>query len=626
MEIAEDEVLGKAYDARLMRRLLRYVRPYLRLVTVSAALLLTFSFLDLVPAEVIKRAIDGPLAHWHEMGEDAALSTLLTLSLCFLGAVLAGLVARGAQSIVVELVGQKVMVDLRRELFARIQTLSLRFFDRNPVGRLVTRVVNDVESLYQALSAGIVSIFGDLVKIVAIVAFLLWLNAALALWIFAVIPALVLVSMTFRKRQRQAYREVRKEIARTNSALQESITGMRVIQVFSQEDRVRAKFADLSENQYRSHVKTVMQFSWFFPTVEFLFAVAQGVLIWVGGKCVAGATLTPGEFVQFWFYINLVFEPIRDLTEQYNVMQSAMASSERIFRILDETEDVPNLAVPVRIASGSLRGGIEFDRVFFAYEGENWILRDLSFRVAPGESVALVGATGAGKTSIISLVSRLYDVQKGRVLLDGRDLREYDKYELRRNIAVVLQDVFLFAGNILENIRLSHGEITEERAIEAARAVDADRFIRKLPGGYHAEVLERGATLSTGQKQLLAFARALAFDPRILVLDEATSSVDTETEMLIQSALRRLLAGPHVDHHRPPPLDDPPLRPDPRDAPRRAEGAGHARGAARPRRHLPPPARPAVRPRVHRRRPRESLTALTRVPPQAASESTACAS
>ncbi|MCU0725841.1 MAG: ABC transporter ATP-binding protein/permease [Planctomycetes bacterium] len=543
MELAEDEVLGKAYDARLMRRLLHWVRPYRALLAFSAVTLLSFSFLDLLPAEMIKRAIDGPVARWREIGRDEAVGQLLDLSLLFLGAVLVSLVARGAHSIIVEWIGQRVMVDLRRELFAKIQRLALRFFDRNPVGRLVTRVVNDVESLYQALSAGIVSIFGDVVKIAAILGFLLWLNAALALWIFLVMPPLFVLSLRFRRRQRQAYRDVRMEIARVNSRLQESITGVAVIRTFSREDRSREEFGALSEGLYTAHVRTVFGFSWFFPAVEFLFAIAQGVLIWAGSKCVAGATLTPGEFVQFWFYINLVFEPIRDLTEQYNVMQSAMASSERIFRILDEPEEVPNQLDPVPISAAAMRGEIEFDRVSFAYEGENFVLRDLSFRVAPGESVALVGATGAGKTSIISLVSRLYDPQRGSVRLDGRDLREYDKYALRSNIAVVLQDVFLFAGNVLENIRLSHADIPEERVVAAAEAVGADRFLARRPGGYRAEVLERGATFSTGEKQLLAFARALAFDPKVLILDEATSSVDSETEAMIEEALRRLLPG-----------------------------------------------------------------------------------
>jgi ATP-binding cassette subfamily B protein len=542
-ESREEEILGKAYDARLMRRLLRYIRPYLGLVALSALSLLAYSACDLLQPELVKTAVDGPIANWREVGRESAVASLLEIAALFAGVVLLGWLVRGAHMWIVEYLGQRVMVDLRRELFGKIQRLSLGFFDRNPVGRLVTRVVSDVESLYQVLSSGLVSIFGDLVKIVAIVTILLYLNAALSLWLFAVMPVLFYVSLRFRNRARSAYRRVRREIARTNANLQEAVTGVKVIQIFGQERKARGRFENLSEELCRAHTNTVFHFAYFFPAVEFLFGVAQALLIWVGARHVLQQDLTAGQFIQFWFYIQLVFEPIRNLSEQYNVMQSAMASSERIFRVLDTDEGVPNPAVPVPLPRERMKGEIVFDRVWFAYEGENWVLRDLSFRVAAGESVALVGATGAGKTSIISLLSRLYDVQRGRILLDGRDLREYDKYELRSRIAVVLQDVFLFAGNVLENIRLGHSEISEEEVVRAAEAVNADRFIRELPGAYRAPVLERGATLSVGQKQLLAFARALAFDPRILVLDEATSSVDTETELQIQRALETLLAG-----------------------------------------------------------------------------------
>jgi ABC-type multidrug transport system fused ATPase/permease subunit len=512
-------------------------------VILSTLALLSFSALDLVRPELIKRVIDGPVTLALEGGsEEEALSGLGSLALWFLLVVLATFLARGAQMWLVEYLGQRVMVDLRKELFGKIQRLSLRFFDRHPVGTLVTRVVSDVEALYQVLSTGLVSIFGDVVKIAAILGCLLYIHAGLALWIFSVVPLLFLVSIRFRNRAREAYREVRREVARTNADLQESITGVRVTQVFGQEEKARERFGERSEDLYQAHARTVFEFASFFPAVEFLFAVAQGILIWVGASYIVDASLTPGQFFQFWFLIQYVIEPIRDLTEQYNVMQAAMASSERIFRILDRDELVPNPASPVSVPD-DFRGEIEFDGVWFAYDREEWVLRDVSFKAAPGESVALVGATGAGKTSIISLVSRLYDVQRGRILLDGRDIREYDKYELRSRIAVVLQDVFLFAGDILENIRLSHREIPEERVVEAARSVNADGFIRKLDGEYRAPVLERGATLSVGQKQLLAFARALAFDPRVLILDEATSSVDTETEILIQRALETLLEG-----------------------------------------------------------------------------------
>ena len=541
----EDEALGKVYDGRLMKRLLRYARPYVRLIAVGAGALLAFSALDLLPALLIRGAVDGPirLRLAGEMEDPAFHQSLLVYAGILLGIVAVGFLVRGVHMWVVEYLGQRVMVDVRIEVFEKIQRLSLRYFDRNPVGRLVTRVVSDVEALYQVLSTGLVSVFGDMVKIIAIAAVLAFVNWGLTLWLFTLMPILFYVSVRFRNRARQAYRDVRKEIAATNSNLQESITGVRVIQIFGQEDRARRHFGELSEKLYRAHANTVFHFAWFFPAVEFFFALAQGLLIWVGAKYAVGDSLSPGDFILFWFFINLVFEPIRNLSEQYNVMQSAMASSERIFRILDTEEIVKSPEEPLRLENGDLRGEIEFDHVWFAYRGEDWVIRDLSFKVAPGESVALVGATGAGKTSIISLVSRLYDVQRGRILLDGRDVREYDVQELRRRVSVVLQDVFLFAGNILENIRLAKSEIPAEAVIRAAETVNANRFIEKLPGGYDAKVMERGATLSVGQKQLLAFARALAFDPRILILDEATSSIDTETEVLIQEALAKLLEG-----------------------------------------------------------------------------------
>jgi len=538
----EDEILGKAYDARLMKRLLGFVRPYRRLVFLAALALIAYSVIDILPPLLIGWAIDGPIRDVTVRGLDfdEGFRELLGFGGAFAALVLVGYGIRFAHMWLTEYLGQRVMVDIRRQVFGKIQRLSLRYFDRNPVGRLVTRVVSDVEALNQALSSGLVSIFGDLVKIIALAGILLWINWSLALWLFAVLPLLVFMSYRFRRRAREAYREVRREIARTSANLQESITGIRIIQSFGQEEKARRRFRSLSSELCDSHNRTVFHFAFFFAGVEFLFGLAQAVLVYVGSVYVAERTLDPGEFLTVWFFIGMIFDPIRNLSEQYNVMQAAMASSERIFRILDQEEQVPNPPTPTPLPE-QLAGSIEFDGVHFAYSKENWVLRDLSFRIEPGESVALVGATGAGKTSIISLISRLYDVNRGRIRIDGTDVRDYDKYELRGRIAVVLQDVFLFAGDILENIRLGQEAIDEERAVRAAKAVDADRFIARLPGGYHAPVVERGATLSVGQKQLLAFARALAFDPRILILDEATSSVDTETEILIQRALARLL-------------------------------------------------------------------------------------
>lgn len=541
----EEEVLGKAYDARLVRRLLGHVRPYRKLAAFAVVVLVAYSAVDLLAPWLIRQAVDGParLGLTGEIPPEEAYSRLLVLALEFAGLIVLAFAFRAGHMWLTEYLGQRVMVDVRKDLFGKIQHLSLRFFDRNPVGRLVTRVVSDVEALYEALSSGLVALFGDLVKIVAIGVILFVMNPGLALWLLSVIPVLFLVSILFRRWAREGYRNVRREVARTSANLQESITGVRVIQAYGQEDRARRRFFGLSDRLLDAHVGTVRQFAWYIPAVELLFAVEQALLIWVGARYVAHADLSAGDFILVWFYIQLIFEPIRDLSQQYNVMQGAMAASERIFGILDTDDDVPNPPAPVPLPPGGIEGRIEFENVWFAYRGEDWVLRDVSFVIEPGQSVALVGATGAGKTSIISLVSRLYDIQRGRILLDGRDLREYDKYELRERISVVLQDPFLFAGNVLENIRLGHPEISRERVIEAAKAVNADPFVRRLAGGYDAPVLERGATFSTGQKQLLAFARALAFDPRVLILDEATSSIDTETEILIQKALEKLLEG-----------------------------------------------------------------------------------
>jgi len=539
----EDEVLGKAYDARLMRRLLRFVRPYRRLVLLAALALLAYSVIDILPPLLVRWAVDGPIAAVRAGADlDEGFRSLLWICAGYAGLVVAGYGVRFGHMWLTEYIGQRVMVDVRHRVFAKIQRLSLRYFDRNPVGRLVTRVVSDVEALNQALSSGLVSIFGDLVKIIGLAGILLWMNWQLALWLFSVLPLLIFMSLRFRRRAREAYREARREIARTSANLQESVTGIRIIQAFGQEEKARRRFRKVSDDLCGAHLRTVRHYAVFFAGVEFLFGLAQAVLVWAGSTYVASESLQLGDFLAIWWFIGMIFDPIRSLSEQYNVMQAAMASSERIFKILDRDELVPNPALPAPMPE-RIEGAIEFENVHFAYRDEDWVLSDLSFRIEPGESVALVGATGAGKTSIISLISRLYDVNRGRVLVDGVDVREYDKYALRSRVAVVLQDVFLFAGDILENIRLGQEEIPEERVIEAAKTVDADRFIARLPGGYRAPVVERGATLSVGQKQLLAFARALAFDPRILILDEATSSVDTETEVLIQQALEKLLEG-----------------------------------------------------------------------------------
>jgi ATP-binding cassette subfamily B multidrug efflux pump len=522
-----------------LRRLAGFIRPHLRLVVYSSAALLVLSALRLAVPAITKAAIDGPVVN---AGPEDVLGELVPYA-GLLGAVLVGsFLFQSTQMIAMNLAGQRTMHDLRMAVFGHIQRLGLRRFDRTPVGTLVTRVTSDVNSLDQTLTAGVDALFSDLLLLVGIVVMLLVMNVKLALVTFAAIPVMLFVSQVFRVRARAAFLAVRERVASLNAYLQESISGIRVIQLFAQEAKARAGFDERNEDLRRGHMRTVRLFAIFFPAIELCTAIARALLLAFGAWAISGQTLTTGEFFAFWLYIQMFFEPIRGLSERYNLLQQAAASSEKIFKILDlpvEVGEAENAIVP----DGALRGEIRLENVWFAYDDDEWVLRDIDLHVRPGEKVALVGATGAGKTSLVSLVSRLYDVRRGRILVDGKDVREYDLRALRRRIAVVLQDVFLFSGDIARNIRLGEDDITDEELARAARVVHVDEFVRTLPDGYATRVEERGATLSVGQKQLLSFARALAMDPRILVLDEATSSVDTETERLIQDALEKLLEG-----------------------------------------------------------------------------------
>jgi ATP-binding cassette subfamily B protein len=540
----EDEVLGRAVDARLLRRLGTFLRPHLAWFAWSTAALAVVSVLDLLPTHLVKVALDGPVADalaGRASGAEAA-GALARLCALFGGALLLAFGLRGFQRWAVNVAGQRTMLDLRTAVFRHVHSQPLAFFDRNPVGRLVTRVVHDVESLNEVLTSGVDALFHDLLKLAAIVTVLVWIDARLALVTFLVLPPLLWAANTFRRSNRAAFREVRGRVAALNAYLQEAVTGIRVIQLFVQERRAAKAFRGHSEALMRGHLRTVMNYSWFFPAVEILGSVAKALLLWYGGGRILAGELTLGEFVQFFLLLDYFFEPIRDVSEKYNLMQSAMASSERIFRVLDTKADLVPPADPQPLPEPA-RGEIEFDRVSFAYREGEPVLKDLSFRVKPGEKVAIVGATGAGKTTVISLLTRMYDPTAGTVSVDGVDVRRADPAALRRRVAVVLQDVFLFAGDVEGNITLGDPSIPSERVVAAAVAVHADPFVRRLPQGYRTAVRERGATLSVGQKQLLSFARALARDPAILVLDEATSSVDSETEALVQDAVERMLRG-----------------------------------------------------------------------------------
>jgi ATP-binding cassette, subfamily B, multidrug efflux pump len=536
----EDEVLGKAYDARLMRRLLVYLRPYTAYVVLGIVLSIAVSAMEAVRPYFTKIAVDVNIAQKDGPG-------LLRTTVLFFGVMVFRGVLQYLNTYLTQWIGQRTIFDLRMQLFEHLQHLGIQFFDRNPIGRLITRVTNDIEVLNEMFSSGIVMVFSDVFTIIGILYFMFSMNWQLALISLAVLPLLFYGTFLFRKKAREAYREVRIQIARINAFMQEHITGMMVDQVFNRERKAYGTFETINAAHRDANIKSIFYYALFYPGVDFIGAVAVGLIIWYAGLEALGGTVTIGTVMAFLQFNEMFWRPIRDLSEKYNIMQTAMASSERVFKLLDDRTAVRDTDTPVDIAV--IRGDIEFRNVWFAYNGgqdgrePDWVLRNVSFSIKAGQSAAIVGHTGAGKTTIISLLSRFYDVQRGEILIDGVDIRQMRQTDLRRHIAVVLQDVFLFSGDIRTNIGLGDGQISEERIKAAARVVGANKFIEQFAGGYGEPVKERGATLSVGQKQLISFARALAFHPQILVLDEATSSVDTETEILIQKAIKKLLHG-----------------------------------------------------------------------------------
>ena len=529
----EDDPVDKSYDRTLLRRLLRYLRPYWAPVLASFLLIVGMAALDLVGPYLTKIAIDRYIRQGNATGLDR-------IALLYLGALFLAFVVRFGQVYLLQMTGQKVMMDLRREIYAHLQRLHVAFFDQNPVGRLMTRVTTDVDAVNELFTSGVVTVFGDLFTLFGIMGVMMAMNWKLALVTFSVIPLFFVVTNWFRAGSRATFREVRKWVARINAFLQENITGMPVVQLFRREERNREAFAAINRQHTDANLAQIFYYAVFYPAIELLAALAAALIILYGGWRVIAGTLTLGALVAFIQYSERFWRPISDLSEKFNILQAAMASSERIFTLLDTEPKVVAPEKPVHLEK--VRGRVGFENVTFGYQPGTPVLQDIDFTVEPGRSVALVGATGAGKTSIISLLTRFYDVQQGRVTLDGTDVRALDPAQLRSSLALVLQDVHLFSGTIASNIRLGSA-IPDERVREAARAVHAHRFIEALPQGYETEVRERGATLSVGQKQLLSFARALAHDPRVLILDEATSSVDTETENLIQDALKVLLQG-----------------------------------------------------------------------------------
>ncbi len=536
----DDEILGKAYDARLMRRLLGYLWPYRAQVAVAFAAILVGAGASLAQPYLIRIAIDEHIA----VGSLEGLGELAAL---FFGLLAVAFIAEYVQTWTMLMTGQRVMFDLRMAIYGHLQRLDLRYYDRNPVGRLMTRVTTDVDTLNDLFASGVVTIAGDAVTLFGIMGVMLWMDWKLALVAFSVIPLIAFVTQWFRTHVRESYRDVRTWIARINAFLQEHITGMTTSQLFRRERLDFERFDEIDRTHRDANIDSIFYYAVFYPAIEVIGALASALIIWYGGANVMEGTITLGMLVAFLQYSQRFYRPISDMSEKFNVLQSAMASSERIFGLLDERVEVAPPVTPVARPAGA-RGHIVFDHVWFAYVTSNeaapeWVLRDVSFEVRAGQRLGIVGATGSGKTTLINLLLRFYDVQRGRILIDGVDIRQLDQQDLRSLFSLVLQDVHLFSGTIAQNIRLGSETIDDERVRQAARAVRADTFIDRLPDGYATVLAERGAGLSVGQKQLLSFARALAFDPPVLVLDEATSSVDTETEVLIRDGLHALMAG-----------------------------------------------------------------------------------
>lgn len=530
----DDEILGKAYDAKLMKRLLQYVKPYKKYVIIAILMNIIVAALGPVRPYLTKIAFDENIKNNDFHG---------LLIIC--GILLASLILQAAiqyfLTYYTELMGQKIVYDLRVQIFSHVQKLALKYFDKTPVGRTVTRVTNDVDALNEMFSSGIVSVFSDIFVIIWIFIFMFAMAWDLSLVTLAVMPVLIYATFLFRKKVREIYRDVRLHLARLNSYMQERVTGMNVVQIFSKEKDEFEKFTAINNDNKVVNIKSIFYYAVFFPAVEMLSVISIALIIWYGGGEVIQSRLTVGVLIAFFQYTEMFWRPVRDLSEKYNILQTAMASSERIFKLLDDQTIIENPDKPTQLPT--VRGEIEFKNVWFAYNPEDYVLRNVSFSINPGETIAIVGATGAGKTSIINILTRFYDIAKGSITLDGIDIRNLDMRDLRRYISIVLQDVFLFSGTIKSNINLGNEKITDERIIEAAKTVGAHKFISQLPNGYDEVVKEKGATLSVGQKQLISFARALAYNPQILILDEATSSVDTETEQLIQNAIEKLLVG-----------------------------------------------------------------------------------
>jgi ATP-binding cassette subfamily B protein len=545
----EEEALGKAYDSRLMKRLLEYLRPYRWRVILALALVAIVTPLELAPPILFQRVIDRFLVP----GAGGAIPMItawhgvILISVVYLAVLIFDFLAQYTQIRIMQRVGQQTMYDMRTQIFGHLQRLPMGYFDRNPVGRLMTRVTTDVDALNDLFAAGVVTMINDFFLLAVMACLLFWIDKRLALDTMLVLPFILVVTLIFRKYVRDANRKIRTAIARINSFLQEYISGMSVVQLFNREIKAREEFSKRNKDNMLAWRDAILAYALFYPAVEFLSFATIALIYWSGGNRILSHALSLGVLIEFTMFAQRFFRPIQDLSEKFNILQSAMAASERIFKLLDEPITVdtnPNAQIQV-----APRGEIEFRGVWFSYrnveepQDEDWVLRDVSFRVEPGQNFAIVGHTGAGKTTLISLLLRFYDIQRGQILLDGVDIRLLNMQELRKNFGIVLQDPFLFTGTMESNVRLGTPGITAEAVEHALQEVGLGDYLQGLPEGLASEVNERGSTLSVGQRQLISFARALAHNPRFLILDEATSSVDTKTELQIREALDRLLSG-----------------------------------------------------------------------------------
>ena len=536
----EEEALGKAYDARLMKRLLVYLKHYRWYVVLAVAVLIVASLLQVVGPWLTQIALDEAIPNG-----DAPL--LAKLAGAYVAAIVGSVSLMYGQTVLTTWLGQRVMYDLRTEIFAKLQRLDLRFYDRNPVGRLMTRITSDVETLNELFSSGVVAVFGDVFTLGFILAAMLYMDWKLALVTFSVLPFVALTAFLFRAKIRAAYRDIRLRLALLNSYLHERFTGIAVVRLFNREEADARRHAEINQDYLDAHLRSITYYALFFPVIELFTAIALALIIWRGGASILQGTVTVGVLAAFLQYARRFFRPIQDLSEKYNLLQGAMASSERIFKLLDREIEIADPAVPTPLPT-PVQGQIDFEDVWFAYGKDeddewDWVLEGVSFRARPGERLAIVGHTGAGKTTLINLLMRFYEPQRGQIRLDGVPIENIGLEELRAHIGLVLQDVFLFSQDVSYNIRLGASDISEERIRAAAERIGAAPFIARLANGYDQELGERGSTLSVGERQLVSFARALAFDPQVLILDEATSSVDSEIEAQIEQATNELMAG-----------------------------------------------------------------------------------